>query len=70
MRTFRSVTGRSATLASLLGNATQLNLISVFGIAFMIGLAVLLSSDRRQFNWGLVALGLGLQVALAALFFI
>lgn len=35
----------------------------------MIGLAVLISSDRQHVNWRLVTMGLGLQVALAALFF-
>ncbi len=64
-----SIEPRSATLASLLGKASELNLISVLGIAVMIGLAVLMSSDRKSIDWRLVAMGLGLQVALAGLFF-
>ncbi len=37
-------------------------LIGVIGIAVMIGLAVLLSYDRKRINWRLVASGLALQV--------
>ena len=36
-------------------------LIGLLGIATMIGLAVLLSYDRRRINWRLVGIGLGLQ---------
>ena len=36
-------------------------LIGLIGIAVMIGIAVLLSQDRRRINWRLVATGLGLQ---------
>ncbi len=53
----------------LLGNASYLNAISLLGIVVMIGLAVLISSDRRSIRWRLVAMGLGLQVLLAATFF-
>jgi CNT family concentrative nucleoside transporter len=41
----------------------------VLGIFVMIALAVVMSSDRRRINWRLVAMGLGLQVTLAAIFF-
>ena len=37
-------------------------LIGLLGIATMIGLAVLLSYDRKRINWRLVGVGLGLQV--------
>lgn len=56
-------------MSVLLGNASHLNLISVLGIAVMIGLAVLMSSDRANINWRLVAMGIGLQIVLAAIFF-
>jgi len=36
-------------------------LVGVLGIATMLGIAVLLSSNRRKINWRLVASGLGLQ---------
>lgn len=42
-------------------------LIGVLGIAVMIGLAVLMSYDRRRINWRLVASGLGLQVVFGVL---
>lgn len=35
----------------------------------MIGLAVLMSSNRRRINWRLVGMGVGLQILLAAIFF-
>ena len=54
---------------NLLSNVTHLNFISLLGIAVMIGIAVLLSSDRRNINWRLVGMGLGLQALLAAVFF-
>jgi CNT family concentrative nucleoside transporter len=38
-------------------------LIGLLGMATMIGLAVLISYDRRRINWRLVAGGLGLQAA-------
>ena len=38
-------------------------LIGLLGIATMIGLAVLLSYDRRRINWRLVGVGLALQVS-------
>ena len=50
-------------------DASYLNLISVFGIFAMLGLAILLSSDRKNIDWRLVLIGLGLQVVLAAIFF-
>ena len=36
-------------------------LVGLLGIATMIGLAVLLSYDRRRINWRLVGIGLALQ---------
>ena len=45
---------------SLLGR-----LFGVIGIAFLLGIAVLLSSNRRAINWRAVAWGLGLQVVFA-----
>jgi concentrative nucleoside transporter, CNT family len=42
-------------------------LISVLGVGVLLGLAVLLSRDRRRIDWRLVAVGLGLQFAFAAL---
>jgi len=42
-------------------------LIGVLGIAAMIGLAVLMSYDRRRINWRLVASGLALQVVFGLL---
>ena len=36
-------------------------LIGLLGVATMIGLAVLLSYDRKRINWRLVGIGLGLQ---------
>ncbi|HEU4801006.1 MAG TPA: nucleoside transporter C-terminal domain-containing protein [Gemmatimonadales bacterium] len=38
-------------------------LMGVVGLAVMIGLAVLLSYDRRRIPWRLVAIGLGIQLA-------
>ena len=52
-----------------LAQFSHLNLISVLGIATMVGIAVLLSSDRKKINWRLVVAGLGLQVLFAAVFF-
>jgi CNT family concentrative nucleoside transporter len=42
-------------------------LMGVLGIAVMIGLAVLLSYDRRKINWRLVASGVALQVVFGLL---
>jgi len=42
-------------------------LVGVIGIAVMIGLAVLLSYDRKRINWRLVASGLALQVVFGLL---
>ena len=42
-------------------------LIGLLGMAVMIGLAVLLSYDRRRINWRLVAAGLGLQAVFGVL---
>ena len=42
-------------------------LIGVVGIAVMIGLAVLMSYDRKRINWRLVASGLALQVVFGLL---
>lgn len=46
-----------------LGTPLGSRLIGLLGIATMLGLAVLLSYDRRRINWRLVAGGLGLQAA-------
>ena len=45
------------------------NLVSVVGLFVMLGLAWLMSSDRRNVNWRLVGMGLGLQLVLAAILF-
>ncbi len=39
----------------------------LFGIAVLLSLAVLFSSDRRNINWRLVAIGVGLQLIFALL---
>lgn len=39
----------------------------LLGIAVLLGLAVLFSSDRRNINWRLVAIGVGLQLIFALL---
>jgi CNT family concentrative nucleoside transporter len=39
----------------------------LFGVAVMIGLAVLFSENRRAINWRLVAAGIGLQIVFALL---
>ena len=51
------------------GLATPLGarLIGLLGIATMLGIAVLLSYDRKRINWRLVAMGLGLQAAFGVL---
>ncbi len=41
--------------------------ISVFGVGVLVGLAVLLSRDRRHIDWRLVGVGLALQFAFSAL---
>ncbi|QDT13854.1 NupC/NupG family nucleoside CNT transporter [Stieleria marina] len=53
----------------MIANVSHLNAISLLGIFVMIGIAVVLSSDRRRISWRLVTMGIGLQVALAAVFF-
>ncbi|MCA9175907.1 MAG: hypothetical protein KDB14_15585 [Planctomycetales bacterium] len=40
-------------------------IVSLGGLSVMIGLAVLLSSDRRRIPWRIVAIGVALQLALA-----
>jgi CNT family concentrative nucleoside transporter len=42
-------------------------LVGLLGIATMLGLAVLLSYDRKAINWKLVASGLGLQAVFGVL---
>ena len=44
-----------------LGTPPAERLIGLLGIAVMVGLAVLLSYDRKRINWRLVLTGLGLQ---------
>ncbi|HLG05864.1 MAG TPA: NupC/NupG family nucleoside CNT transporter [Gemmatimonadales bacterium] len=44
-----------------LGTPLAERLVGLLGIATMIGIAVLLSHDRRKINWRLVLTGLGLQ---------
>lgn len=46
------------------------NLISLLGIAALLAIAWLLSSNRRRVNWRVLGWGLGLQLALAALIFL
>ena len=41
----------------------------MLGIFVMIGMAVIVSSNRRAINWRLVGIGLALQITLAAVFF-
>jgi CNT family concentrative nucleoside transporter len=41
----------------------------LFGLALILGLAVLVSNNRRRINWRLVVTGIGLQVAIALLIF-
>ena len=53
----------------LLAEFSHLNLISVLGIFVMLALAYFVSSNRKAVRWRLVAMGLGLQITLAALFF-
>ncbi len=47
----------------------MLNLVSMFGLLAMVGVAWTLSSRKWLVDWRLVVLGIGLQFALAALFF-
>ncbi len=42
-------------------------LIAVLGIAVFLGMAVLLSNNRRKINWRLVVTGIGIQLVLAFL---
>lgn len=44
-------------------------LIGIVGMAVFIGLAVLLSNNRKQISWRLVGAGIGLQLLLALLIF-
>ncbi len=53
----------------MLANASHLNAISLLGIFVLLSIAVGLSNARRQINWRLVAMGIGMQVCLAAIFF-
>lgn len=46
-----------------------LNLVSLFGLLAMLGMAWLMSSYKSRVNWKLVATGLGLQLILAAVLF-
>jgi CNT family concentrative nucleoside transporter len=48
---------------------SQLNLISLLGLAVMIVIALGLSSHKRQVNWRLVVVGVMLQFLLAAVLF-
>ena len=41
-------------------------LVSVLGLAVLVGIAVVFSTDRRRIDWKLVAAGLGLQILFAA----
>ena len=50
-------------------NASYLNLISLFGLFAMVGLAWLMSSHRSKVNWRLVMMGMLLQLAVGALLF-
>jgi len=43
--------------------------LSFFGIFFLIGVAVLMSNNRRKINWQLVGVGVGLQLAFAVVIF-
>lgn len=45
------------------------NAISLFGLVVLIGLAVLMSSQRKRIDWRLVALGVGMQLGLGAILF-
>lgn len=47
----------------------MLNLISLLGLVVLVFLAWLMSSHRTRVDWRLVFLGIGLQFALAAVFF-
>ena len=42
-------------------------LIGLLGIAVMLGIAVLLSSDRKKIDWRLVGTGVGLQALFGVL---
>lgn len=46
------------------------NLISLLGIAALLAIAWLLSSNRRRVNWRVLGWGLGLQLGIAALVFL
>jgi len=46
------------------------NFVSLFGIAFFIALAYVLSTDRRRVNWHVVVWGLSLQMLMAWFLFV
>lgn len=46
------------------------NLISFAGIFILLGLTWLMSANRRNLNWRLIAWGIGLQLAFAAFIFL
>ncbi|MEZ6094924.1 MAG: nucleoside transporter C-terminal domain-containing protein [Pirellulaceae bacterium] len=50
-------------------NVSHLNVVSLFGLLVMVGLAWLMSSHRSRVNWSLVVKGLLLQAVLAAILF-
>ncbi|MGB0596968.1 MAG: NupC/NupG family nucleoside CNT transporter [Rubripirellula sp.] len=52
-----------------IGSVSYLNGVSLLGLAVMVGLAVLMSSDRGSIRWRLVVMGVGLQLVLGAIFF-
>jgi nucleoside permease NupC len=57
-------------LANLQGGLTiplLERLMGVVGLATMIGIAVLMSADRKRINWRLVGLGLGMQLVFGLL---
>jgi len=47
----------------------MLNIISVFGLLFLLSLAWLMSSHRDRIDWRLVTFGIILQFVLAGVFF-
>lgn len=49
---------------------TIFNLISFLGMPALVGIAWLLSADRRNFNWRVVLWGAGLQLAFSAFIFL
>ena len=59
--TFRTVGGGTSSLVD--------KSVSFFGIFALLGVAVLLSNNRKKINWRLVAIGVGLQLTFAILIF-